>query len=420
MDTTQFFLPPSGYLLPNDDDDDPHRLQDPTTTTALPDSQNPLSVLCVSTHTTIELYLHGRYPLLHLDSLVAPSHVVLSHDLSYLLTASAHHSLLSLFHLPFLKQDRYPLQIVASLHASMKAHVTTLQQTVVECANSWKTSLKPLDTKLQPLHRLLANYGVDDQPLGVILKQYILVGHTSESSSVANAIDQFFTGIQMNDQLVQRMERSLHSALANVESQARKGLLSPTQALCYQVQELAGHVRLHSNNMGDPTHDINNNNNNNHATAAVAATTALQELITATHQLWISVHALLVSIVQGRLRIRDFCAWLRSAGSQIKARGTALNSVQRDNAKQRRVPQAVLERLLGTMNTQPMMLETAAGTAGSSSSPSPSLSEHLLNISTSVSRNDNAFFWSIQGGSIPSFLKGPHIPFSQKHFFCYP
>ena len=207
VDSTQFFLPPSGYLLPSDDDDDPHRHQDPTTTTALPDSHTPLSVLCVSTPSTIELYLHGRYPLLHLDSLVAPSHVVLSHDLSYLLTASAHHSLLSLFPLPFLKHDRYPLQIVASLHATMKAHVTTLQQTVVECANSWKTSLKPLDTKLQPLHRLLANYGVDDQPLGVILKQYILVGHTSESSSVANAIDQFFTGIQMNDQLVQRMER---------------------------------------------------------------------------------------------------------------------------------------------------------------------------------------------------------------------
>jgi hypothetical protein len=284
----------------------------------------------------------------------------MSHDLSYLMVASANNSQLSLFHLPFLRQDRYPLQIVASLHASLTAHLATLQQSIVECANSWKTSLKPLDTKLQPLHRLLANYGVDDQPLGVILKQYILVGHTSESSSVANAIDQFFTGIQMNDQLLQRMERSLHSALANVEGQARKGLLSPTQAMCYQVHELVGHMRLHRTTHHD--HDQETTD------------AAIHDLLNATNQLWISVHTLLLSMVQGRLHIRDFCAWLRSAGSQIKARGTALNSVQRENAKKRRVPQAVLERLLGTMNTKP--LEAGA-----------SLSEHLLKISTSVSEN---------------------------------
>jgi Anaphase-promoting complex, cyclosome, subunit 4 len=360
----QFFLPPSGYLHPNEEDDH-HRHQEQTTTTALPESKTPLSVLCVSTNTTIELYLHGRYRLLELDLLEQPGPVAMSHDLSYLLVAAAaaneaapkqqqQRQVLSLFHLPFLKQDRYPLQIVASLHASITAHVATLQQTILESFNSWKTSLKPLDAKLQPLHRLLANYGVDDQPLGVILKQYILVGHTSESSSVANAIDQFFTGIQMNDQLLQRMEGSLHSALANVEGQARKGLLSPTQALCYQVQELAGYVRFH---------DTTRQNEE-----------ALQDLLTATHQLWISVHSLLLSMVQGRLHVRDFCAWLRSAGSQIKARGTALNSVQRENAKKRRVPQAVLERLLGTMNTLPIQ-------AGAS------LSEHLLKINTSVSES---------------------------------
>jgi hypothetical protein len=282
-----------------------------------------------------------------------PSRVVVSNDLSYFLVQSGI-SQLSLYHLPFLKRDRYPLQIVASLHSSIASHLATLRETVVECVNAWKSSLKPLDLKLQPLLPLLQNYGVDDQPLGVILKQYILVGHTSESSSVANAMDQFFTSVQMNDQLLQRMERTLHGALANVESQARKCLLSPMQALCYEVHELAGHVRFH------------------HPEADVAQ--PLQDLIDASSQLWISVHTLLVSIVQGRHQVRDLCGWLRSAGSQVKARGTAPNSVQRENAKKRRVPQAVIERLLASLNTTPMK-SAAAGA---------SLSEHLLNITTSV------------------------------------
>ena len=173
-------------------------------------------------------------------------------------------------------------------------------------------------------------------------------------------MDQFFTSVQMNDQLLQRMERSLHGALANVESQVRKGLLSPTQALCYEVQELAGHVQFHYlAGQGEPP-------------------VALQELMHASHQLWISVQTMLLSIVQARLQIRDLCGWLRSAGSQIKARGTASNSVQRENAKKRRVPQAVIERLLSSLSTAPLPMDPKQ------QQPGVSLSEHLLNISTSV------------------------------------
>jgi hypothetical protein len=257
---------------------------------------------------------------------------------------------MSLYHLPFLKEDRYPLQTIASLHSSIVSHLATLQQSIPEVLNSWKSSLKPLDTKLQPLQKLLLNYGVNDQPLGAILKQYILVGHTSDSSSVANAMDQFFTSVQMNDQLVQRMERSLHGSLANIESQARKGLLSPTQALSLQVQELAGLVQFH----------------------ATTATSELKQLIEASHHLWVSVEALLTSMVQCRFRVRDLCGWLRSAGSQIKARGTAAQSVQRENAKKRRVPQAVLERLLTVLDTTTLPDKQTG------------LTEHLLNMTVSV------------------------------------
>jgi predicted component of type VI protein secretion system len=254
-----------------------------------------------------------------------------------------------LYHLPFLKQDRYPLQTIASLHSAIMAHLSTLQQSITEVLNSWKSSLKPLDAKLQPLLRLLQNYGVDDQPLGAIFKHYIIVGHTADSSSVANAMDQFFTSVQMNDQLVQRMERSLHGSLANVESQARKGLLSPMQALCFQIQELAGLVQFHG----------------------TGNSASLQALVDASHLLWIGVEGLLTAIITSRFRVRDLCGWLRSAGSQIKARGTAANSVQRENAKKRRVPEVVLERLLAVLNT--LHMEKGA-----------CLSEHLLDMKVSV------------------------------------
>ena len=231
------------------------------------------------------------------------------------------------------------------------SHLTTIQTSITEVMTAWKSSFKQLDTKLQPLLGLLKNYGVDDRPLGAILKQYILVGHTSDSSSVANAMDQFFTSVQMNDQLLTRMERSLHGSLANVESSARKGLLSPAQAMCLQVQELSGLVRFYSKN-GDPD--------------------TLSKFVSASEQLWLSIEALLSKIVAGRFQVRDFCAWLRSAGSQIKAQGTALQSVQRENAKTRRVPHAVLERLLKSLNTK-VQLERQSN-----------ITEQLLNIPVSV------------------------------------
>lgn len=372
MDKAIEFLPPSAYHTENTEDDDhlQHQQHHKTTTsTALPECKTPLSVLCVSTTHDLEFYLHGRYPLLKVPRTAGTSSsnisMATSNDLSYFVvysepTVSTASSRVSFYHLPFLKEDRYPLQAIASLHSSIVSHLTTLQQSIPAVLNAWNSSLKPLDTKLQPLLRLLQNYGVTGQPLGAVLKQFILVGHTSDSSSVANAMDQFFTSVQMNDQLLQRMVRTLYGALANVESQARKTLLSPTQALVYQIQELSGFVRFHK--VDD---------------SAALTNETLQELMNVSQLMWISVECLLKSIVESRFRVRDFCGYLRHAGSEIKARGTAPQSVQRGNAKKRRVPQAVIERLLGCLNKTP--------SKDYSADKQISLSEHVLSISVSVS-----------------------------------
>jgi hypothetical protein len=364
-------LPPSAYHRDNAEEDDHHQHQQhhkTTTSTALPECKTPLSVLCVSTTHDLEFYLHGRYPLVKVPrTAAAPTtniRMAASNDLTHFVvysepTTSNASSRISFYHLPFLKEDRYPLQAIASLHSSIVSHLDTLQQSIPEVLNAWKSSLKALDTKLQPLLRLLQNYGVGDQPLGAVVKQFILVGHTSDSSSVANAMDQFFTSVQMNDQLLQRMVRTLYGALANVESQARKSLLSPTQALVFQVQELSGFVQFHKN---DDSTAANNE--------------SLQELVDASQSMWVSVEYLLMNIVESRFRVRDFCGYLRHAGSEIKARGTAPQSVQRENAKKRRVPQAVIERLLSCLNTTSRKNENAEKQG--------SLSDHMLSSSVSV------------------------------------
>ncbi|VEU37481.1 unnamed protein product [Pseudo-nitzschia multistriata] len=358
---------------------------------SLPECRTPLSVLCISTSDMKHrLYLHGRYLLLTLPksnngildakaisssgagSVESPM-VVASNDLGYWLTttpsipdstgAAASNNFLTLYHTPFLKRDRYALQQIATLHTSITAHLRTIQRSVPIVADSWRTSLRPLDQKLKPLIGLLSNYGVEVDleakhsdatatrtTLAAVMKEYIMMGHVTHSSSVANAMDQFFTGVQQNDQLVQRMERTLLASMANVESTAIRCLLRPTQALGWQIQELGGLVQFFDN----ASCDDNNDDSDDDSDASMNATEPkrspnkrqmVHELVEAIEKLWIGVENVMTSIVAGRMLVRDFCGWLRHAGSQVKARGTAPNSVQRENAKKRRISQAVLERL---------------------------------------------------------------------------
>ena len=255
--------------------------------------------------------------------------VVCSSDLSNLLVHQEKSMNLSLFSTPALAQHRYNLQTISSLYCSISSHLEALQKHAPEILASWKVSIKPLDTKLEALVRLLKDYGVD-LDMRSVLVQYIVVGHTSVSSDLSNAIDQFFTGVQMNDQLVTRMERSLQAAIANVETAARSFLLGPARALAYHAGELLGLARcassLLSEEAAQKTHD----------SCAVLLTT---------------VEYTTTQLVEARFRLRDFVAWLRNAGSEVKARGTAPNSAQRDNAKKRRVPKATVGRILKYLQT---------------------------------------------------------------------
>ena len=91
LDRSSIFLPPSEYYLESH-----WMLEEGNTTNPMPTCQTPLSILCVVTSQTLELYLHGRYPLWKLPmpstgSTTTPlrnqpptmPRVVASHDLTH-------------------------------------------------------------------------------------------------------------------------------------------------------------------------------------------------------------------------------------------------------------------------------------------------------------------------------------------------
>uniref|UniRef100_A0A7S1ZX20 Anaphase-promoting complex subunit 4 n=1 Tax=Trieres chinensis TaxID=1514140 RepID=A0A7S1ZX20_TRICV len=53
----------------------------------------------------------------------------------------------------------------------------------------------------------------------------------------------------------------------------------------------------------------------------------------------------LSDLVDARFRLRDLLGWMRAMASRVKARGTAVDSVMRENAKKRRASDAVVRRV---------------------------------------------------------------------------
>ena len=382
VDRSSVFLPPSDYHAGVDAEG--HKI-----ISDLPTCQTPLSLLCVTTPTRIELYLYGRY---HFQSLprrpqgtssgvtARASHDVVvqcSADLTNLVVYEQGSTRLSLYPVPLLAKDRYHLQMVASLHSSIYQHLHALQEAIPQVANAWKASLKPLDAKLEPLQRLLTNYGVQES-IPQVFRQYILVGHShANSSNLANAMDQFFTSVQMNDQLLQRMERSLQGAVAGVETKVRQQLVAPAKALVWMVSELTSLLNYQYHNDNDNDNDTSSTRHH------------LEELQQSSDWVLVSAELLLTHVLEGRFRLDDFGKWLRSTGSQIKARGTAPASAQRENAKKRRVPQVVVQRMLQYLETNSHQNsagnESSATTAAAAAAKNQLAStERLLGMTVSV------------------------------------
>ncbi len=61
--------------------------------------------------------------------------------------------------------------------------------------------------------------------------------------------------------------------------------------------------------------------------------------------LFLAFERCLAHVVEARGRLHDLLAWIRGTASQVRARGTAMDSIQRQNARNRRVPDGVIRRV---------------------------------------------------------------------------
>ena len=350
-------------------------------------SMSLLCALTISGH--LSIYWHGRYPivlnvsqLLLLPTSNRPSSnriyhpIVASPDLTHFITAIASSTItrhdnrnstnynIVINSFPALSQYRSSYEMIASFHGETQQHIDTIRNSITEVVATWKSAFKPLDLKLDGLQKVLINYGLlenttkrvaDDHDGTVdasaanklsnsntirsLLIQYMLSGSTTQNggATLSNAIDQFFTGVQMNDQLVQRMGVTLFNNLANIESTVRKLLVAPATALLYVMDQLYGLSVYRT--------DLFASSANSSADVYSTPSTACLQLLHTAQQLLVTVNMTLSSLIDARSRIRILVAWLRSTGAMIKARGTAANSVQRENAKKRRISETVVHQL---------------------------------------------------------------------------
>lgn len=347
------------------------------------------------TTSQLHAYLYGRYPIaLNLDlgdsdnryHCFSNKAIATSADLSHILIANCnkmslndhnhhHHAssdnnnnyqYITLYTIPAIVQNQYTFQQIGTLYSKITTHIQTIKSNISIILSSFLSSLKPLDMKLDALQKLLQRYGLlydttkkendngdehndDDDDLSQggktktdadstesirsLLVRYILSGYTRTMPNLSNAMDQFFTSAAMNDQLVLRMERSLSAAISNVEKSYKQTIIAPMIALHYSITSLHG--------LAQYRHDIFHTNS-----STSSSYTMIQKLITMIEILNMTIEMTLQEIIQTRFRLRDFIAWLRSTAAQVKARGTSMKSVQRDNAKKRRITDIVMKRML--------------------------------------------------------------------------
>jgi hypothetical protein len=348
--------------------------------TLIPKAHNALTALCLTKETGCDLYLHGRSWLGTTIYTIPPGHpvpfTVSSFDMTYWVSASSlstsfTHSI-SIAHLPWIKDEQPKLKQVSASMASIQASLGTLDQSVV--ADDWKTSLKRLDQILQMLVDELTKYGIhvvsteeklnyystntqqDALDLAEIVKVYITAGASADGQSydeytnVANAMDTFFTKGQLHDRLLERLDESLQTALANVESTVHKLLVLPAQALLVQVGEL---TRL-----------------------SLRDQRLVHELHQASGELLGSVIELQKRVVHSRGTIRQFCEWLRSARALVQSKGTTVNP----NLKKRRIKPHVLKGVVSALSHTDINVnrpKTRRAQGG--------LTETLLNLRVTVS-----------------------------------
>lgn len=356
-----------------------------------------LSMLVVLTESALHLYLHGRYRLIslahsHLSTRGTSTTSVNNKNRGDLMEAGAMmaNSLLrdigctSEFHIMTCSRDygsstmndikripkvvlynnhnliahRYNLQFVSYSYSAITRCLEMMKVGMTEGYGAWSTSLRQLDTKFDQLSTLLIKYGVIQKPqegfngsasgdkngsqMRLELLNYILGGKSSRNADSSNAMDQFFTHPLMNDQLLTRLFRTLDANVAGLEVLLRKKVLSPVRSLIYDTGELYGMVKTMN---AESVYSGGTSNDEGDELPSLIDNDTCLRLCQASEILFIVAEQCVMQVVEIRHRLDCLTKWIRGTASQVKAKGTPMNSVQRENARKRRVPEYIMRKV---------------------------------------------------------------------------
>jgi len=372
-----------------------------------------LNVLCVATPEEIHWYLQGQYRILSIPhGLEGCSSIsgggggidlVCSPDLSTLLAVTKQATSIvstspkkmrsspknggkpmkaKLFNTKLLPQKRFELQVLSASYKSIFTHLWDVQKGIQSALTSWKSALRPLDNKFKGLLQLLAKYSLDNTGGGggeggsadsirLEFLRFILSGRSTVSSNTSSALDQFFTRAQMHDQLLQREIRGIEASVAAMEGALRSRVLSSIRVVVYEAEELYGLAKAQQTS--------GSSGSSSTTASLIDANTALC-LYNASRILFLTFNQCLGYVVEARTRLHDLLSWIRSTASQVRAWGTATDSIQRKNARSRRVSNGVVQRVAAFLSN-PMLFALNDG----SDKSYQTLTECVLGVPLSVS-----------------------------------
>jgi hypothetical protein len=304
-----------------------------------------LNVLCVATQNELHWYLQSRYRIMSntlnfwSPSSIKGVNMVCSPDLSTVLCVAEHQpdekgtpifsSGVRVFSCPLLASKRFDLQILAASYRSIFSRLKSVKIGMQSALVSWGSALRPLDMKFQRLFQLFRNYNVvttdfevssTSQAIREELLRFILSGRSTVVGDASNALDQFFTRADMHDQLLLREAGGIKASLGSIESKLRTTVQSEIRALVYETDELYGIIKTHEVTAAD--------------SILVEVDVALK-LYTTSRILFLTFERFMAHVVDARSRVNDFLAWIRGTATEIRARGTAADSILRQHARDR-------------------------------------------------------------------------------------
>jgi len=314
--------------------------------------------------------------------------------------------LLQLMYLPEMARWRYELQQITALGCSIRHQLRQCRLGLQEIEASYRGSVKPLDALWEKLVVVAAKYvvreplssadnksrrnSVDDDIVQRILLQYVVSGCSATKDvddapssgggsggplPASSILEIFFTTNPQltHDQILMRTERSLMASLARVE-QLYKRLIPKGQLLVAQTSELLALARTVDDScLHDPAIAPTGTSRSN---GVLLRTDPARELYGCASGLLFGLESGFERLVETRFVLRDAIAWLRAAGAQIRAHGTDPSSTQQENAKKKRVPQSLVNRVAAQLRRSSIG-NSAGGSGGVAAAAIPNVPSNI-------------------------------------------